>query len=191
MNLLLKIIDRVMFYSFYSFYYKKTFKNYGKNIRWGRDFNKLVIPKSVRISCPHKISLGNDCRFDEGVYLQCHLNGGGIEIGNKTRLNAHTHIQSYSKITLEESVLCAPFSHINSGKHGFDNANKAIMDQEYLESGEILLGSGVWLGRGAQVMGGVQVARNSVVAAGAVVTKTFLERSVLAGIPAKKIKEIN
>ncbi len=191
MNLVFKIMDRILFYSFYQVYYKKTFKQYGNNIRWGRNFERLMIPKSVRISCPKQISIGDDCKIDDGVYLQCHKSGGGIELGNKTRLNQHTHIQAFSKIKLGHSVLCAPFSHINSGKHGFDKVDTPVMEQEYQETGEITIESGVWLGRGAQVLGGVHVARNCVIAAGAVLTKSLNSTVVAAGIPAKVIKEIH
>lgn len=189
MLILKKVIDRVLFKLYYCSKYKREFKSYGSNIRWGRDSNFYIIPNSIRISCPEKIEIGNNCKIDEGVYLQCHVKGDGIVIGNGSRINAHTHIQAYSKITLEEKVLIAPLVMINTGNHGF-NDNEPIMDQEYVASGEVRIGNGSWIARGAQVLGNCTLAPKTVVAAGAVVTNSFLESSVVAGIPAKKIRDI-
>lgn len=47
----------------------------------------------------------------------------------------------------------------------------------------------VWIGANAIVMAGVRIGRGSVVAAGAVVTKDIEPYSIVAGVPAKKIKD--
>ena len=48
----------------------------------------------------------------------------------------------------------------------------------------------VWLGAGAKILPGVTVGENSIVAAGAVVTKSVPKNSVVAGVPAKIIKKV-
>lgn len=48
----------------------------------------------------------------------------------------------------------------------------------------------VWIGTAATVMPGVTVGENSIIAAGAVVTKDVPPNCVVAGVPAKIIKEI-
>lgn len=182
-----KLIDRIVFYLYYKNQYQKMFKSYGRNIKWGRDANFLIIPNSIRISCPNLISIGNDVQIDEGVYLQSHRDGGGIHIGDGSRINSHTHIQAYSKVTISNKVLIAPFSLVNSGKHG-DGESCPIMDQKYIEAGEIIINSGCWLGHSVKVLGGSEVARNTTVAAGAIVNKKFLkENSTLVGVPAREI----
>jgi len=55
----------------------------------------------------------------------------------------------------------------------------------------ITLGNNVWIGDGAKVCKGVTIGDNSVVAAGAVVTKDVPANTVVAGVPAKPIKTIN
>ena len=49
----------------------------------------------------------------------------------------------------------------------------------------------VWLGAGAVVTDGVRVGRGAVVAAGAVVTKDVPPHTVVGGVPARIIKEID
>ena len=182
-----QIIDRILFYLFYKSQYKRKFKSYGDNVRWGRDGAFLMIPKDIRISCPEIISIGSNVKVDEGVFLQCYKNGNGIEIGNGVRINYNTHIQAYSKITIEDKVLIAPFSLIHSGKHG--NVGEApIMDQEYEESGDIIIHSGSWLGHGSKVLGGSVISRNTTVAAGCIVNKKFTKESItLVGVPAREL----
>lgn len=186
----LLLLDRLAFAFFFQWYYKKTFASYGKNIRWGKHFRRRTIPFSVRISCPEKIRIGDNCQFDEGVYLQCHLDGEGIIIGNGTRINAHTHILSYSKIVIGSKVLFAPFSLVASGDHGHRKIDTPIMDQPYEKSGEIVVGDGAWIGQGVKILGSSRIGENSVVAAGAVVKGTFNSHSIIAGVPARCVRSI-
>lgn len=52
----------------------------------------------------------------------------------------------------------------------------------------VTIGNDVWIGHGASVMPGVTVGNGSVIGTGAVVTKDVAPYSVVAGVPAKKIK---
>lgn len=184
------ILDRLLFKLIYEKVYKNRFNNYGENIKWGRDQLWCLIPKNVRISNPNKISIMDNCSFDENVYLQAHHESEGLFIGQNVRINSNTHIQSFSKIEIYNNVLIAPFCHINSGNHGFDNSTLPIMNQEYQKSGEIHIGSGSWLGHSATILGNVTLGSNTVVGSGAIVTKSFKEiQSILVGIPAKNIKK--
>ena len=54
----------------------------------------------------------------------------------------------------------------------------------------ILIKKNAWIGAGAIILHGVTVGENSVVAAGSVVTKDVPDNTVVAGIPAKIIKNI-
>jgi acetyltransferase-like isoleucine patch superfamily enzyme len=49
----------------------------------------------------------------------------------------------------------------------------------------------VWLGAGATVMQGVTIGADAVVAAGAVVTRDVPPRTLVAGVPARVVKEID
>ena len=53
------------------------------------------------------------------------------------------------------------------------------------------LGDNVWLGGGAKVLKGVTIGENSVVAAGAVVTRDVPANVVVAGNPAQVVKELD
>lgn len=74
---------------------------------------------------------------------------------------------------------------------GLISSNHDTTDTRVSETAPILIGAYSWLGMGSTVLAGVQLGPHSVVAAGAVVTKSFQEgHCVLAGVPAKPIREI-
>ena len=54
----------------------------------------------------------------------------------------------------------------------------------------IRIGNGVWLGAGCIILPGVDVGDGSVVAAGAVVSRDVAPNSLVAGVPARVIREL-
>ncbi|MGE7612975.1 sugar O-acetyltransferase [Paenibacillus sp. NPDC101420] len=54
----------------------------------------------------------------------------------------------------------------------------------------VIIGDNVWIGSNATILPGVTIGDNSVVAAGAVVTKDVPANTVVAGVPAKELKKI-
>lgn len=71
-------------------------------------------------------------------------------------------------------------------------ANHNLYDYRIRDVRPVYIGNYCWMGAGAKVMPGVTLGDHTIVAAGAVVTKSFPEGyCVLAGVPAKKIKELD
>lgn len=59
---------------------------------------------------------------------------------------------------------------------------------ETFSKGDIVIGDDVWIGYGATIMSGVKIGQGAVIAAGAMVTKDVPPYAVVAGVPAKLIK---
>lgn len=57
--------------------------------------------------------------------------------------------------------------------------------------GQINIGDNVFIGMNSTIMPGVTIGENSIIAAGSVVTKSFPKDSIIAGVPAKKIKSLD
>ena len=66
---------------------------------------------------------------------------------------------------------------------GIDNTNTIVKP--------IIIGDSVWIGRRAMIMKGVNIGERSIVAAGAVVTKDVPPDVIVAGNPAKIVKQID
>jgi len=107
------------------------------------------------------------------------------------RIEANAYIGGHCYIGLVHvgrDVLIASGVHITSGArmHGTDDLTKPIKDQPG-ENVMVTIGDGVWIGSLAVVM--ADVGRDSIIGAGAVVTKAIPEKVVAVGVPAKAVRE--
>lgn len=71
------------------------------------------------------------------------------------------------------------------------NHGLAPEDRKHTYPAPIVLGKNVWIGSNATILQDVTIGDNAVVAAGAVVTKDVAANTVVGGIPARLIKNIN
>jgi acetyltransferase-like isoleucine patch superfamily enzyme len=76
---------------------------------------------------------------------------------------------------------------------GLLSANHNFVDNSQYDPAEpIKIGKHCWIGKGASILPGIQLGDFTIVGAGAVVTHSFNEGyCVIAGNPARKIKELN
>lgn len=65
----------------------------------------------------------------------------------------------------------------------------SICEPGYKKSEPIIIGEHVWIGQGATILKGVTIGDGAIVASGAIVTKDVPAHAVVAGIPAKVVKE--
>jgi acetyltransferase-like isoleucine patch superfamily enzyme len=86
-------------------------------------------------------------------------------------------------ISIGEGTMIGPHVIIATDNH--DLQNKMILACKSVE-----IGNNVWIGAGARILPGVHIGDNAVVGAGAVVTKNVEANTVVAGVPAKYIKNI-
>lgn len=122
------------------------------------------------------------------------VGGKNIYMGNNIILRGGTQLHGSSKlggatITIEDDVLIAPDVFITVNNHNFSDISIPVSMQGGNEK-SVHIKTGAWIGYGAIVLQGVTIGKNSVVAAGAVVTKDVQDYTVVGGIPAKVIKTI-
>lgn len=72
--------------------------------------------------------------------------------------------------------------------HTFKKPDMDIRDQE-VSFGPILIERGVWIGANATIQPGIRLGQDSVIGAGGVVTRDVPPRAVVAGVPARGIRE--
>jgi len=117
-----------------------------------------------------------------------------IEIGDNVVIRPGTQIyantSAKAKVIIENNVLIAPNVVINVDNHNYKNPDMPIIFQG-ITSKSITIKEGAWIGVNAVILSGVStIGKNSVVAAGAVVTKDVPDRCVVGGVPAKIISMI-
>ncbi len=111
--------------------------------------------------------------------------GKNITIGSNVFINADCKFQDQGGITIGDGSLIGHGVVLATLNHDMDPAKR-----QQLHPAPIVIGKGVWIGANAVVTAGVTIGDNAVVAAGAVVTKDVPANTVVGGVPARKIKEL-
>lgn len=93
---------------------------------------------------------------------------GGLKIGSNCSISSKVDIVSHDTIKWA----------LSAGKAPYDYA-------------PIIIGDNCFIGTGATICKGVTIGNHSLIAAGAVVNKSFPSFSIIGGIPAKKIGEVS
>ena len=135
-------------------------------------------------------------RFGDGSELRpnCYLvETKSISIGNKVviRPNSMLMASPLAPITIGNDVLIGAGVHMIAANHRFDDADTKISEQGHeFSKGGITIESDVWIGANAMVLAGVTVGTHSVIGAASVVTRDVPAYSMVAGIPAKVIRNL-
>ncbi|WP_195984643.1 DapH/DapD/GlmU-related protein [Clostridium sp. D33t1_170424_F3] len=115
-------------------------------------------------------------------YSEC---GKNIFIGENVFINCCCHFQDHGGIYIGDGSLIGSNVVMATINHGQNPINRS---DNY--PAPIHIGKKVWIGSHATILSGVTIGDNSIVAAGAVVTKDVPANTVVGGVPAKTIKKI-
>lgn len=113
--------------------------------------------------------------------------GRHIEIGNNFYANMDCIFLDVNKIIIGDNVMVGPRVSFFTAGHPTD-AGVRIQDLEF--GLPIMVEDNVWIGGNSTILPGVTIGKNSIVAAGAVVTKSVPANSIVGGNPARVIREI-
>ena len=111
--------------------------------------------------------------------------GKNTKIGKNVFINFDCVFLDLGGITIEEGVLIAPKVSLLTEGHPSNVANR-----HSLVPGKIHIKKNAWIGANATILQGVTIGENAIVAAGSVVSKDVADNSIVGGIPAKLITEI-
>lgn len=110
-----------------------------------------------------------------------------VKLGNNLIFNRNVSITARSGVSLGNDVLLGPNVVINDSNHLFKDRDKPITTQGHTAE-EIVIEDDVWIAANSVILKGVHIGKGAVVAAGSVVTKDVPPYTVVAGVPARKIK---
>lgn len=111
----------------------------------------------------------------EQVYFPADLVIGQNLVDDRARLAIGDRVSIGPRVTI------LPMEHANASK---------VRSAMGTRAEGIIIGNDVWIGAGVIILSGVTVGECSIIGAGAVVTKDVEPYTVVAGVPAKKIKDI-
>lgn len=145
-------------------------------------------------ACPQGIEIGENTMIMHGAILHVYnfrdLPNAGIKIGRDSLVGEYSVIRGQGGVEIGDRVYTSPFTQIIAVNHVFDDPDQPFIEQGITAEG-IVIEDDVWLGSGAIITDGVRVGKGAVVAAGAVVTQDVAAHTVVGGIPAKMIREID
>lgn len=132
-----------------------------------------------------KITVGRECSFIRADFAYENRNLGKLVIGNKCAFNHHVEIDYSGGVVIEDEVWISQNTIIETHSHVISKGTKYLWP---IRRTSLIIESGVWIGAGVIVTESVnRIGRNSIVAAGAVVTKDVQPHHIVAGVPAKTI----
>lgn len=132
------------------------------------ELTSTQVPNSVTITSPFNCDFGKNLHLGENVFFNSGVSiqdQGGVWIGDGCLIGHNVVIATLNN-ELEPSK------------------------RQNLIPSPVILGKNVWIGSNSTILPGVHIGDNSVIAAGAVVTKNVPENTIFGGVPAKFIKDI-
>lgn len=109
-----------------------------------------------------------------------------IEIGNHFYINNHCTLLGFGSIKIGDYVMLGEYCEILAGEHEYSGLQPMMLQET--KSGSIIIEDDVWVGTHAVILPNVTIGRGSIIAAGAVVTKSVPPFTIVGGVPAKIIK---
>jgi len=112
--------------------------------------------------------------------------GLNIRVGHKVFINQCCTIYDMGGVDIGDLVMIGPNVNIITAGHPVEPSQR----RAYIEAKPIVIEKNVWIATAVTILGGVTVGENSVIGAGAVVTKDVPANSFVAGVPAKVIRSL-
>ena len=169
-----------------------------------KSFHKIgkgsVIAYKIKHRALNNIIIGTGTEIEKDVELTSWLSKKGdnaskpnIIIGNNCYIRRNSHITAINKIVIGNNLLTGPDVLITDNSHGRLRAQEldiSPLKRPLYSKGPVIIGDNVWLGAKSSIMPGVKIGNGVVVAANAVVTHDIPDNCVVAGVPARIIKQI-
>jgi len=174
------------------FFFTKIIKILPQSIRvflwdWSNGYSQVlfiglryVLLKTLIKHC------GNNVRIGTNVQI---VNWKGLEIGDNVSIHANCYLDAAGEIKIGNNVSIAHSTSILSTNHNWVDLSIPIKYNTVIFS-KVFIEDDVWLGCGCRILAGVKISVRSIVAAGAVVSKSIESNSIYGGIPARLIKKI-
>lgn len=186
-----------IFHSCKKYIYTGLFKRCFKSLGDGTE----IKPSFLHLIGPEYISIGRNCYIGSRVQLTAwdssYVGGNNIPeiiIGDGTSIGDESQVTAINKIVIGNGVLTGKKVLITDNSHG--EVVRELMDvaplkRPVVSKGPVIIGDNVWIGEKATIVANVRIGQGSVVAANSVVTKDVPPYCVVAGCPAKIVKNLD
>lgn len=176
--------------SIYSLWIKQIF---------GYSGNGFFVQYPSNIKGGKYMTIGNNFIAGDRLRLECWDTFVGdkfspnLTIGSNVVCNYNIHIGCINKVIIGDNVLLGSNILITDHQHGFINENDIAIPpvkRRLYSLGPVIIEDEVWIGENVSIMPNVTIGKGCIIGANSVVTKCFPAYSVIAGVPAKIIKNL-
>lgn len=155
------------------------YQRWGSSLRWQAHPGQLTLMKGASLEIHGYVEI------PPGVEII-------VKPGAKLTIGHNTYFSHSTTIAVSKSVSIGSQCAFSWGVTILDGDLHNIVDEHSTvrnRPAPILISDHVWIGHAVSILKGVQIGKDSIVAAGAVVTKSFSANCVVGGVPAKKISD--
>lgn len=148
-----------------------------------------LIPRGTSVTWPHQVRLGQGCILQPDIFFNYDhywVPGPSIMVGDSVFIGRGCEFNARKQIAVGTGALIASGCTFIDHDHGRNPDTGQI--NEDCPGAPIDVADGAWVGANCTILKGVRIGRNSVVAAGAVVTKSVPDGEVWGGNPARPLK---
>jgi acetyltransferase-like isoleucine patch superfamily enzyme len=166
-------------------YKLRLWRALGHHVKWGR--KPLFFEGMPIFRAPGEIVLGDDCRLRGGPVRTRLITGpqGRIELGDRVGIGYGVEVFAEQSVRLGHDTIVAGMVTI------YDTSFHPVEEGRDVKVAPVEIGANVWIGRGVTILAGVTIGEHAVVAAGSVVAADVPPRTLVAGNPAKPIRELH
>ena len=147
--------------------------------------SRPVVGGKVTLACTAngKITIGDGVSFSDNVVIVAR--GGSITIGDNSHIGDGCLIVARERVDIGANALIAEYVVIRDQDHALDSDP---ICRAGFTTASVVIEDNVWLAAKSTVLKGVHIGTGAVVAAHALVNRNVAARTVVAGVPARKIK---
>lgn len=164
--------------------YPKLFEAVSRTIKLSSELNTSTSTDQIR----ERLSEIIGSKIDETttVFIPFHTNyGKHTKLGKNIFINHGCSFLDLGGITIEDEVMIGPRVNLITEDHPTNPVTRKTLILK-----PIILKRNAWIAANATILLGVTVGENSVVAAGALVRNDVPPNTVVAGVPARIVKEL-
>ena len=158
--------------------------SYGKFLKLG-DNVSLSGLGTEGVTIGNNVGIGSHSK----VIVSTSLNdiGKGITIGNNVGIGEYAYLGGAGGLEIGDDCIIGQYLSCHPENHNHEDINTLIRLQGVNRKG-IKIEANCWIGSKVTILDGVTIGQGSIIAAGAVVTRSFPAYSVIGGVPAKLLK---
>lgn len=175
----------------------------GKFFAYFVGWKKSYLGRGSRIIGTRFITAGEQLSIGRYAWIQAVVECGDqtynpvIKLGTGFNASERLHISAINRIEIGYNCLLGSGVYISDHNHGSykgkeqSHPGERPVERKLVSHGPVIIGSNVWIGDNVTIVGSVRIGDGVVVGANSVVTCDVPDNLIVAGIPAKIIKQFN